>query len=274
MTGWGHPRPSRCHAGDAGSALSSGSAVAAQRIGEECQKLTYVALASYLGHHLQSGSGVIEISPVKGRSWASITNVAAATPVAKIAIAIRDASLLSLCTMAIATRAQTACMNRHNHLSRLTCDWLMMMRCRRASNAVSSAVAISRCAIFWPSLLGLRARVAFSASASTAGIALRVAVGSHHGPFPSCSICNIAADQLASCISRFSRKARRDNYDASQRASLAIDFRFGLFVISPNLGRGNTTKRPKMIPKGGSKPGEMALNERARSPTAKTVITA
>jgi putative ABC transport system substrate-binding protein len=29
-----------------------------------------------------------------------------------------------------------ACMNRHDHLSRLTCDWLMMRRCRRASKAV------------------------------------------------------------------------------------------------------------------------------------------
>jgi len=32
------------------------------------------------------------------------------------------------------------------------------MRCRRASKAVSSAVTISRCAVFWPSLLGIRER--------------------------------------------------------------------------------------------------------------------
>jgi hypothetical protein len=42
-----------------------------------------------------------------------------------------EESRLSLWTMAIATRAQSACMIRHVHLSGLTCDWLMMMRCRR-----------------------------------------------------------------------------------------------------------------------------------------------
>jgi hypothetical protein len=69
----------------------------------------------------------------------------AATPVAKIAIVIVDASLLSLWTIAIASRAQTACTNRHDHLTKLTCVWLTIMRCRRASNAFSSALTISRC---------------------------------------------------------------------------------------------------------------------------------
>ena len=95
-----------------------------------------------------SGSGLIEICPVKGRSCASISKVDAATPVAKIPSAIGEASRLSLWTIAIATSAQTACMNRHTHLSILTSDSLMMMRCRRASNAVSNAVAMSRCAVF------------------------------------------------------------------------------------------------------------------------------
>ena len=35
----GHPRPSRCHADDGGFGLNGRRAVAAQRIGEECQKL-------------------------------------------------------------------------------------------------------------------------------------------------------------------------------------------------------------------------------------------
>src|SRR5262245_33666046 len=55
-----------------------------------------------------SGSGLIEISPVKGRSCASISKVDAAIPVAKIPIAMIEASRLSLWTMAIATSAQTA----------------------------------------------------------------------------------------------------------------------------------------------------------------------
>jgi hypothetical protein len=54
-----------------------------------------------------SGSGLIEISPVKGRSCASISKVDAAIPVAKIPIAVIEASRLSLWTMAIATSAQT-----------------------------------------------------------------------------------------------------------------------------------------------------------------------
>jgi hypothetical protein len=64
-----------------------------------------------------------------------------------------------LWTMAIAARAQAAWTNRHDHLTQLTSDWLTMMRCRRASRAFSSAVAISRCAVFWPSVSGVRARV-------------------------------------------------------------------------------------------------------------------
>jgi delta 1-pyrroline-5-carboxylate dehydrogenase len=163
-----------------------------------------------------SGSGLIEISPVKGRSCASISKIDAATPVAKIPIAIIEASRLSLWTMAIATRAQTACINRQAHLSRLTCDSLMMMRCRRASNAVSRAVAMSRCAVFWPSLLGFRARVACSASASTPGNGPKVGrTLSHHRPFLGYYVCNIAADQLTKLNLEVSRKASGENRSAS-----------------------------------------------------------
>jgi hypothetical protein len=58
---------------------------------------------SYSGITSSSGSGLIEISPVKGRSCASISNIDAAIPVAKIPNAIVEASLLSLWTIAIAT---------------------------------------------------------------------------------------------------------------------------------------------------------------------------
>ena len=43
-----------------------------------------------------SGSGLIEISPVKGRSYASISKIDAATPVAKTPIVIIEASRSSL----------------------------------------------------------------------------------------------------------------------------------------------------------------------------------
>src|SRR6476620_11007601 len=65
----------------------------------------------------------------------------------------------------------------------------------------------------------------------------------HHGPLLSCGVGNIAADQAAKLSFRLSRKGSGENYDTSQRASLAIDFRFGLFGVSPNLARGERNKK-------------------------------
>src|SRR6516165_6121345 len=66
---------------------------------------------------------------------------------------------------------------------------------------------------------------------------------SHHGPFLSCGGGSIAADQAAKLSYRLSRKGSSENYNSSQRASLAIDFRFGLFGVSPNLARGERNKK-------------------------------
>ena len=74
------------------------------------------------------GSGPTEMSPVNGRSWEAMSKIDAATPVANIASVMADASRLSLCTMAVATRAQTACRIRHNHLTAWTSDRLTRMR--------------------------------------------------------------------------------------------------------------------------------------------------
>src|SRR5262249_205323 len=139
--------------------------------------------------------------------------VDAATPVAKIPSAIIEASRLSLWTMAIATRVQAAWMNRHAHLSGLTRESLNMMRCRRASNAVSSAVAMSRCAIFWPSLLGFKARVACSASASTPGPEVGRTL-SHHGPFLGCNVSDVPG-QLTKLNLELFREASGANRGAS-----------------------------------------------------------
>jgi len=49
------------------------------------------------------------------------------------------------------------------------------------------------------------------------------------------------------------------------RASVKASYPAGVVALAVNA-----TKRAKMIPNGGSKPGEMTLNERARSPTART----
>ena len=84
----------------------------------------------------------------------AISKTDAAIPVANMPIERAAAARLSQCTIAIATRAKTACTRTLHHFTQLTVDSLMMMRCRRASSAVSSAVTISRCAIFCPSLPG------------------------------------------------------------------------------------------------------------------------
>src|SRR5271169_3607963 len=91
-----------------------------------------------------SGAGPTEIAPVNGRSCAKIKNTDAATPVAKSPIVTAAASRLSLWTMAIAISAQAACKKRADHLTKLTSDLLIRIRCRRASNAFSSAVVDSR----------------------------------------------------------------------------------------------------------------------------------
>src|SRR5271169_937672 len=101
-----------------------------------------------LRHDPQQRAGPTEIAPVNGRSCAKIKNTDAATPVAKSPIATAAASRLSLWTMAIAISAQAACKNRADYLTKLTSDLLIRIRCRRASNAFSSAVVISRCAVF------------------------------------------------------------------------------------------------------------------------------
>ena len=49
-------------------------------------------------------------------------------PVAKIVKAMPHVSRLSLWTMAMATKAQSACSNRATHFIGLTEDWLTMMR--------------------------------------------------------------------------------------------------------------------------------------------------
>jgi len=101
----------------------------------------------FLGHDFQQRGGTNRQLPTKGRSYATIKNADAATPVANIANVMAEESRLSLCIMAIAISAQAACNNRAAHLVQWTCNLLMRIRCQRASKAFSSEVVISRCAI-------------------------------------------------------------------------------------------------------------------------------
>ena len=108
-------------------------------------------------------------------------------------------------------------MNRHDHFSRLTCDWLMMMRCRRASNAVSRAVAIS-----------LRGLLTFADGHYSKGCLQCISEDardrpksgravSHHGPFLSRGVGNIAADQAAELNFRLSSRSLRAAHPTSLR---------------------------------------------------------
>src|SRR5262249_7051787 len=84
------------------------------------------------------------------------------------------------------------------------------------------------------------------------------------GPFLSCGVGNIAADQAAKLSFRLSRKGSSENYNSSQRASLAIDFRFGLFRVSPKLARGERHKKGEGDTPGRPPAREVCL-ERPRS---------
>jgi len=59
-------------------------------------------------------------------------------------------------------------------------------------------------------------------------------------------------------------KGSSQNYNSSQRASLAIDFCFGLFGVSPNLARGERNEKGKDDTQGRQQTGGDDL-ERARS---------
>jgi hypothetical protein len=96
---------------------------------------------------------------------------------------------------------------------------------------------------------------------------------SHDGPFLGCYLCNIAAGQLAKFNLELSRKASGKIVTLSALASRSISaLAFSLSVQTWEAV--NATKRAKMIPKGDSNPGEIALKERACSPTPKTIIAA
>ena len=115
----------------------------------------------------------------------------------------------------------------------------MMMRCRRASNAVFKRSGSLLTFAAWHQSKGCLQCLSDDArDRPEVGRTVR-----HHGPFLSCGVGNIAADQAAKLSFRLSRKGSGENYDTSQRASLAIDFRFGLLGVSPNLARGERNKK-------------------------------
>jgi hypothetical protein len=76
--------------------------------------------------------------------------------------------------MAMATSVQAACTSRPVHLTQFTPAWLMTMRCRRASRALSRDVTSSRWAVTWPSFAGFSASALRRASTSEAGVILSV----------------------------------------------------------------------------------------------------
>ena len=157
---------------------------------------------------------------------------------------------------------------------KLTCDWLTMMRCRRASSAFSSATAISRCAVPWPWVVDGRARVSCSASTRGRGDPQRGSVQGHHRPFLNCDFFDVATDQGAQLHFGLSREDRGENHDRSQRARFAADRRVSTIVIVPDLNGGEHYEEGEDGTQRRQDAGAIALNDRARSPTASTATTA
>src|SRR5262249_18049807 len=95
------------------------------------------SLRHYSGITCSNHCGPTDISPVNRRACDAIKIKEIATPVAKSAMASPAVSRFSMWTMAIASSVQAACRSRPTHLTQFTLDWLIMMRCRRASSAFS-----------------------------------------------------------------------------------------------------------------------------------------
>jgi hypothetical protein len=94
------------------------------------------------GSTCSNTSGRTEIFPVKGRLWATIITRQTAAAVAKRPTARAAVSLLSLWTIAMANNVQIAWTRMPADLTQFSDDWLMRIRCRRASRASASGVGI------------------------------------------------------------------------------------------------------------------------------------
>src|SRR6516165_5519945 len=120
----------------------------------------------------------------------------------------------------------------------------MMMRCRRASNAFferNGDLALCR-------LLALTARRHSKGELQRLGQRIgdylkRCRAMSHHWPFLSYSIRDIAPNKITQACLGFSRKGRGQNHDGPQCAGLAIDNRVSLLVVAPNLRGGERHKK-------------------------------
>ena len=66
---------------------------------------------------------------------------------------------------------------------------------------------------------------------------------SHHRPFLSCGLLNVAADEGAQARFRFARKSSGKDHDGSERARFTIDRRIGPFVVVPDLRRSERDKK-------------------------------
>ena len=96
---------------------------------------------------------------------------------------------------------------------------------------------------------------------------------SHHRPFLSCGLLNVAADEGAQARFRFARKSSRKNHDGSERARFTIDRRIGPFVVVPDLRRSERDKKAEDNAQWREHSGGNALNARARSPFARAVTS-
>jgi len=129
-----------------------------------------------LRHDLQKGIGPDRESSNERPIISADEQETGGCPVANSPMATSAAARLSPWERTIAIKTQMASIVTQAHFTKLTDEWLTRMRWRRASRADSSATAISRCAIPWPWLLGVRASVSCNASTRLRGAISNVAV--------------------------------------------------------------------------------------------------
>jgi hypothetical protein len=169
---------------------------------------------------------------------------------------------------AMASNMQIACTARHDHLPRLTCERLTMLRCPRASRAFLREVAISRWAPpdpgsgreteILPQCLGEGGRCDLTCANAPR----------HHWPLLGCRLPNLLADRRMQCaLGSPGKQAARISTVPSAPDS-RVDGRIGAVDVAPDLGCSERDEKDRTGSPGGSNPGEMALKARARSPLA------
>ena len=153
-------------------------------------------------------------------------------------IAIAVVARFSLCTKAIASRVRAPSRTTLVHLAQVIRDSLTMMRCRRASRAVSSAPTISRCATFWPSDCGREREIEMERLGERRRYDRERRVLTGHGrPFFVHRLLDMPTHERAHPGLGPSGEGGAEEDHGTQGTRLAIDRRLRLADVVPDLRR-------------------------------------